>query len=107
MTTEDKSKLIAESPFGGCTINDKEKVFKYTVFGQQWAVEGLKYHSNWNWLIPVWIKFRDLPYLRIKEVLEHAEYMEYIQRAICQNETPSEAFEALVKGIIWYNSIKK
>lgn len=42
--------LIAE--FMGYNSNT-EKVFKYDVIGAQWAAEGLKFHSNWQWLMPV------------------------------------------------------
>lgn len=55
------NKLIAESPFGNCDLLN-EKVFRYRHWGvdwnnqrasQDWAAEGLKYHSSWDWLMPV------------------------------------------------------
>jgi len=46
------NKLIAKF-MGADTGGRIDKVWKYDVPNHIWAAEGLRYHKNWNWLMPV------------------------------------------------------
>jgi hypothetical protein len=56
LTKEEGNKLIAEF-FGKKT---KDKVYQWELFNDQWATEGLKFHSSWDWLMPVVEKIESL-----------------------------------------------
>jgi hypothetical protein len=75
-------------------------------------VERTYYHNSWEWLHPVWEKFRDMS----KEIaLKYDEktynthayvYCNGIRKAITDG-TKMEAFTALYEGIVWFNSLNK
>lgn len=74
--------------------------------GAGWCItEMLKYHSHWNWLMKVWIKFRELRFEGIHEQFEHSEFKQNISHKICYG-TMDDAFQSIVSAIQWYNSIK-
>ncbi len=51
---QEGNRLIALSPFGDCKVNDKKSTYQYERHdGSDWYLEGLQYHWNWNWLMPV------------------------------------------------------
>jgi hypothetical protein len=66
----------------------------------------LEYHHNRNWLHAAWEKFRDLRFDIPKHELEHSEFRENIAYNICFQST-ERAFQSIVSGIQWYNSINK
>lgn len=97
--------LIAESPFGDCKVNRNVKVYQYERFdGHEWAAEGLKYHSSWDWLIPVWGKLRNRVWQKNKGSYPETFKILSIQFKIeCFNATIITVFEVVVEGIKWYN----
>lgn len=66
----------------------------------------LEYHHNRNWLHVVWEKFRDLTFDIPKQELEHSEFRENIAYNLCF-QTTERAFQAIVSGIQWYNSLNQ
>lgn len=68
----------------------------------------LKYHSSWNWLMPVWKKFREINYdypngiKRDDLKNEHEHFRELIigSLEICSIKM---AFRYIVYAIKWYN----
>ena len=66
----------------------------------------LSYNSIWSELMPVWYKFRDQRFEGIREQFEHGEFRQNIAHEICYG-TRESAFQAIVSGIQWYNSINK
>lgn len=65
-----------------------------------------KFQTSYDWLMPVWKKFFDLEFEDSFEQDKH--------KAMCHNigvyilYSPIEhAFEELVKGVKWYNDLKK
>jgi hypothetical protein len=75
------------------------------VFTKHW--EFPRYLTSWNWLMPVWYKFRDL-----KMDLALHDYKTYKQHWYeLANDIPRKpiehVFKALVEAIKWYNTVKK
>jgi hypothetical protein len=70
----------------------------------QWQEQDLKYHTSWDWLMPVWQKFRAMP----DDVDgKQLHYEIEIGHAILRDPTPSAAASLLSKAIIWIQSLKK
>lgn len=67
------------------------------------ALPAMKYHSNWQWLIPAWYKFRDLKFEDAKSQFEHSDFKQNIAYCICYRDIQS-AFQSIVSAIQWYNS---
>ena len=53
-----------------------------------------------------WVRFRDLRFEDTKHEMYHSQFCEVIRRAIT-DKTMTQAFDELVKGIEWYQSLKK
>jgi hypothetical protein len=68
--------------------------------GKEWA---LLYSTSYDWLMPIWVKFRDLK-------IDKNNFDEFfiirrgIENSICYDSI-TEAFDELVKGIEWYNNL--
>ncbi len=62
----------------------------------------LKYHSDWRELMPVWYKFRELPFIDGK----HKYFFPEITNAILYLDIES-AFTELVAAVKWYNQNKE
>ena len=70
-------------------------------------LDKLKYDSSYDWFMTAWVKFRDLKFEELTEdFYVHGEFSHEIGAAIIYS-TITEAFDELVKGIEWYNSLKK
>lgn len=99
------NKLIAESLFGNCVINQKD-IYPYSVYGNEWRLEGLKYHSSWDWLIPVWAKLWEITDVPFEKSLQWNEIKgSKCARAILYG-TVAEAQKEIAEAIKWYNSNK-
>lgn len=61
-----------------------------------------EYHTSWDWLMPVWYKFRDLKFISPKLQFEHSEYKDSISRVICYQDI-QVAFNEMVIAIKWHN----
>lgn len=70
------------------------------------ALPDMKYHSNWQWLMPAWYQFVDLILSDPINQFKHSELKTIIGYAILYGDIKL-AFENLVVAIQWYNSIKK
>ena len=67
----------------------------------------VSFDTSLDWLNVAWVKFRDLKFERHKpEWMWHYTLCGTIRDAIT-NKSITEAFDELVKGIEWYNSLKK
>lgn len=82
---------------------DIEVIDSEAYIPEWWRAEELKYDSDWNWLMPVWLKFRDLD---IYDPLTFKLKWK-ISQEIIKTNSPLEVFKQLVKAVKWYNSIKK
>jgi hypothetical protein len=85
-------------------------------YGKLWShplIKGthfnLQYNSSWDWLMPVWYKFRDLKFEGEEVSQEHALFSMAINVAIIHKckDSPLPAFNELVSAINWYNTIKQ
>ncbi len=70
-------------------------------------VEKLRYHKSYDWLHPVWVKFRDLDIWKLQsyQKLDFWNLYQRIAYALLY-KTVLDAFKILVEAIEWYNSIK-
>ena len=59
-----------------------------------------QYNESWDWLMPVWIKFRDLEYQ--ERMLNHSHWRFIISNQLYFAKDPSELFPLLVSAIKWY-----
>lgn len=72
------------------------------------VLTSLKYHSDWSWIMPVWIKFRKLWVGRtVSGVIEEREYLEWLRSLeynLFSSDEPGRFAERLYHAILWYNS---
>jgi len=108
MTQEiiENNKLIAE--FMGFKEEPFNRVHNmFTKEGEQWfTAHNSQYHTSWDWLMPAWLKFRELKFDDVKHQFYHSKHKEMISRVIAymNDGTPKLAFEALSIAIKWYNT---
>jgi hypothetical protein len=62
----------------------------------------LKYHSDWNWLMPVWYKFVDLRFTDPMQQFKHSELKTTIGYAILYGSIKI-AHGNIFEGIQWLN----
>jgi hypothetical protein len=60
------------------------------------------FQKSWDWLIPVWIKFRDLPSNK-----KHKEKNLSLAVKLASASKPLDFFTHIVEAIKWYNENKK
>lgn len=63
------------------------------------------YNKNWEGLMSVWFKFRDLKFKKTEDQIKHAHHQQEVSYAICYEE--KNAAKKLAQAIKWYNSLKK
>lgn len=63
----------------------------------------LKYHSDWNWLMPAWVKFRNLNL----DSKEYSEWCSSLGWYLYSSDEPSRFCERVAYAIQWYNTLKK
>ena len=63
-------------------------------------------HVEWNDLMPIWFKIRDLRFKEVKHEFEHADIKQNCAHAICYRDIQS-AYHEIVNAIKWYNTITK
>jgi hypothetical protein len=133
MTPAEGNKIIAEFMGGhvqGYDLNFRNvPVFHNMTFGDWITIDEIKFHTSWEWQIPVWahlhklIKSYQPQESTIRPQPLHADYDKAIEannvffqyhkfregwkhKALEDNNTIA-AFEILVKEIQWYNKIKQ
>ena len=93
---------------GSSFCNDDTEAYPngYFMFEDTGAIESkdMVYHTSYGWLMPVWVKFRDMR-LYIDSSVYYFHLFE-CEKSIC-NQSISEAFRALVSAVKWFNSIEK
>lgn len=74
--------------------------------GWWWNVNGLKFHSSWDWLMPAWVKFRDMKVPVESEEQYYQGYSQQLHRvsAAITHLLIKDAHEKLVEAIQWYNN---
>jgi len=91
-------------------------------FFGSWDYEGyvvefqeiFKYHTSFDALWPVWVKFRDIElsviggpsYRDINYAGVHSQWCLQIRAALTESDTPLPAFNLLVEGIEWLGTLK-
>ncbi len=92
MTHEEKTRLIAE--FDGW---DYENMSDY---------RRRQFSTSYDWLIPVWHKFRDLRFEDLKHEFSHSNIKNMIRQELTIG-TAWDLFNELAEAIEWYNTTKK
>lgn len=84
-------------------FNDRHMGYKLSI--GWWNVNNLKYHSSWDWVHPVWEKFRDLtPFKKSHQRWNHERHKDIISLALSHG-TIEMVHESLYKGIKWFNKV--
>jgi len=68
------------------------------------------FHSSFDWIMPVYFKFRDLVMTNEVLFIQHDYWIKKIVEALKYgdiSDNPSKAFIVLIQAISWYNSIQK
>lgn len=71
--------------------------------GWQGQHETLRFHDSWDWIMPVWIKFRDL---FEPPNTKHEDWINSLQWYLFSSDSPKRFAERLAYAIKWYNSTK-
>ena len=100
---DDSNELIAI--FDGWELVDENNAQAFEKNGRWLYHYQLNYNVDWNHLINVWYKFRDLRIEDLKAEIEHSNFKLNISYCICYRDIDS-AFQSIVSAIQWYNSIK-
>lgn len=74
--------------------------------GANAKVKGIPYHESYDWLMPVWVKFRELEFDNMGHKINHAHHKQAITYKMAYGTLP-ELYEALVKAVEWVNSLKQ
>jgi hypothetical protein len=103
-TIEQKNEAIALF-MGGIAVQFRER---YITWGRKetMPVNELKYHSSWDWIHPVWVKFRDLKFTEETPMKLHLNYMARLAQDIAYG-TIEEFHHNLHIAIQWYNKQKE
>ena len=114
MTTEQGNKLIAE--FMEFNINDGFVVTDYNdefLRDKKGTWEDVKYHSSWDWLMPVVEKIESLS-CNVNIINKYCQIIRFeggaprFQKSITDSQTKIEnTWLAVVEFIKWYNQTKK
>lgn len=104
MTTTEGNKLIAE--FMGAKDRGDGWVEipnrRYALNKNNYPAS-LQYNYSWDWLMPAWVKFRNL---RIK-TREYNEWEDSLSYHLLTSDEPRKFFERLSYAIQWYNEQKQ
>lgn len=77
---------------------------------QQWGKANFdsgsfQYHTSWDWIMPVWVKFRDLDFVEDSESdHKHMDWINSLQWYLFSSDEPKRFAERLAYAIKWYNS---
>ena len=103
----DGTRILA--PFNGWIPLDWEDEL-YVKKGNTCLLSDMKYSGSYDWLIPVWIEFRNITDVdkRIENVRLIHIHQSRIEKALLRSEeaSPVEAFRALVSAVKWFNGIE-
>lgn len=102
MTTTQSNRLIAEFMGGlyGVDAKGRECIdyFNGVVLRNRVRIEHLRYHSSWDWLIPVWVKLNqgtlsESCYITVHNLIDHGEI--------------NKCYQAVVDELAALNSLNK
>jgi hypothetical protein len=96
------------TPFNGKYHFACKEIKKPEHLNQAWEfrVEEAKYHSSFDWIMPVYFKFRDLSDIQEERFTQHDYWIKKIVEALKygdKDDCPSKAFVKIVEAIQWYN----
>lgn len=106
-TTMEGNRIIAEFMQHKSNVNPKATPYIYRVNGHDWKAEGLKYHTSWDWLMPVVEKIETMNF-GVKQCRKVVEiYFDDSKEVIikCKESSRIESlYTAVVQFIEWYKS---
>lgn len=99
-----KNKLIAE--FDGKKYLPIREGDSFLIIESDTGLKQAKYNTSWNWLMPVWHKFRDLKFDEETTKKLHNNYTARLAQDLAYG-TIDEFHHNITIAIKWYNQIKK
>ncbi len=79
-----------------------------TPYSPSWIItEQMVFHSSWDWIMPVYFKFRDLVITNEVLFIQHDYWIKKVVEAMRYgdvSDNPSKAFVRLVEAITWHNN---
>lgn len=112
MTIQEQNRIIAEfmgwqyrgivrkGIFG---LGKREEYFFRPIYKIQVWLSYFQYHTSWDFLMPVWIKFRNLNL----DSKEYSEWCSGLGWYLYSSDEPSRFCERIAYAIQWYNTLKK
>lgn len=76
-------------------------------FGRVLSAHEYKYFYSYDWIMPVFFKFRDLVITDESLFIQHDYWIKKVVEALKYGDVedkPSKAFFVLIQAITWYNS---
>lgn len=108
MTHEEKTRIIAEFDGWEFVANDKNHPLGYFTKNEfiPCSNGALQYYRSYDWLMPVWHKFRDLRFETTLDIFTHTNIKNMIRQELTIG-TVESLFCELAEAIEWYNTTKK
>lgn len=77
--------------------------------GFMYGISSLQYHSSWDWIMPVWIKFRDIDISEESDAIKNNmhKWINCLEKELCSADVPYDIFNSLATAIQWYNNYKR
>jgi hypothetical protein len=85
------------------SLTDNEVIAQFAGWTHKPA---LRYDHSWDYIMPLWHKFRDLDFESVDLDDQHKTLVDMVADAIL-NKSVNEAFLILVSGVKWYNKQKE
>lgn len=104
--SNDTNRVLAE--FDGEYLKEQDTFMLASIKGVYFVkADDLQYHESYDWLMPVWAKFRELNFednavLEIQFLTNYRQCIRSLSRG-----TITDFYNALIKAVEWYNSTVK
>ena len=69
------------------------------------SYENLKYHTSYDWLMPVWVRFRDNRFGDMAKTAQHKTLCDSMINIIAFSNEPMTLFKAMVHAIKTMNNL--
>lgn len=109
--TEEGNKVLAD--FMELQFQEANGLRMYSYDDWGYLISELEYSTSWSWIMPVWIKFRDLKIDKkefdgyINNSRLHYKKVSNLGSILIDANSPSNFFPHLVEAVKWYQSTKK
>jgi hypothetical protein len=99
------NKLIADfMGYPECGLKNKDPY--YYAMKHAYKNGNMRYHTSWDWLMPVWVKFRDVTFSDSSVSALHTNYIARLAQVLAY-ETIDMFYFRLIPAIQWHNTQTK